>query len=64
MDPRSCYVQQIAPYKGALEMWYQDNFSVWTDIRIMFLTAWVILRPESDLAYKMFKDLPEKPEFT
>lgn len=51
----------IAPYKGTLELWYQNHLSFWTDFRIVFLTAWVIISPKSKLTYKFFTDLPAKP---
>ena len=62
-DPRVIYDTKIAPYKGALELWYQQNISLWVDIKIIILTFWVILLPESELHYKWFKDLPAKPDF-
>lgn len=52
----------VAPYKGVLEMWYQDNLSWKTDIKLMLLTFWVILRPKSEMIYTIFKTLPPKPE--
>jgi lipopolysaccharide/colanic/teichoic acid biosynthesis glycosyltransferase len=52
------YKLYISPYKGELELWYQKNISCYTDMRIVFLTVWVIFRPESDLVFKIFKDLP------
>ena len=61
-DPHTFYQKVIAPYKGALEMWYQQNASLWTDIKLIFLTAWVILFPNSDLPYTSLKGLPEVPE--
>jgi lipopolysaccharide/colanic/teichoic acid biosynthesis glycosyltransferase len=61
-DPRERYIQKIAPYKGALELWYHDNISFMVDVKIMILTFWVILFPESDLHYKWLKNLPSKPE--
>ena len=60
LHPHEYYKEYIAPYKGALEMWYQKNASTWTDILIIFLTAWVILFPKSDLVNKVFKDLPKR----
>jgi lipopolysaccharide/colanic/teichoic acid biosynthesis glycosyltransferase len=53
----------IAPYKGELELWYQEHVSLRTDFMLVFLTAWVIFFPESDLVYRIFRDLPAKPEF-
>ena len=55
-----CYAQEIAPYKGALEMWYLENISFWTDIKLIFATAWVVLFPESSIVNKWFKGLPTK----
>lgn len=57
-----CYRLHIAPYKGALELWYHDHASISTDLLIIFLTAWQIIFPYSDLGYRVFKDLPPKPE--
>ena len=62
-DPHEYYQNMIAPYKGALEMWYQANCSLWTDLKIIFLTAWAIVFPKSEIIYKVFKDLPERPKF-
>ena len=53
------YLQYIAPAKGELELWYQRHLSFWTDCVIIFLTAWVIVFPQSRLIYRVFKDLPE-----
>jgi len=59
-DPHEFYKKIIAPYKGALEIWYQKNQSFYTDFMIIFLTAWVILFSKSELHYKVFKDLPKR----
>ncbi|WP_298740358.1 sugar transferase [uncultured Chitinophaga sp.] len=58
--PFEFYGRVIAPYKGALEMWYQDHQSLKTDVLIVFLTVWAIIAPQSELVYKVFKDLPER----
>lgn len=60
---KTYYATVIAPYKGELELWYQRHASLYTDFMIMFLTAWVIFFPESDLPYRVFPDLPERPVF-
>ena len=57
------YKKFISPYKGELELWYQENISFYTDFMIIFLTIWVVLFPESNLVYKIFRDLPKKPDF-
>jgi lipopolysaccharide/colanic/teichoic acid biosynthesis glycosyltransferase len=60
-DKHEFYKNHIAPYKGALELWYQKHLSLYTDFMLIFLTAWVIVSPESELVYAVFKDLPERP---
>ena len=57
-DPHEFYKRVIAPYKGQLEMWYQEHNSFLLDIQLIFMTAWVILFPKSRLYEKWFKDLP------
>lgn len=58
-DPKAMYAQ-IYPYKGALEMWYQQHASLYTDFMIIFLTAWSIVFPQNQLVNKIFKDLPKR----
>jgi len=62
LPPAEFYKYHISPYKGELELWYQEHLSFYTDFMLMFLTAWVIVFKESDLVYRVFKDLPERPE--
>jgi len=59
-DPHEFYKRVIAPYKGKLEMWYQGHRSFFLDLQLIFMTAWVILFPESRLYEKWFKDLPKR----
>ena len=56
------YARHISPYKGELELWYQKHLSFYTDFMLIFLTAWSIVVPESNLVYTIFKDLPTRPE--
>jgi len=58
-DPKAMYAA-IYPYKGALELWYQKNASLYTDFMIIFLTAWSILFPANNLVNRVFKDLPAR----
>jgi lipopolysaccharide/colanic/teichoic acid biosynthesis glycosyltransferase len=58
-DPKQMY-NNIFPYKGQLELWYQKNASVLTDFKIIFLTAWSIVFSKNKLANKFFKDLPQR----
>ena len=57
------YKKYISPYKGELELWYQKKISFYTDFIIVFLTLWTVLFPDSNLVFKVFKDLPSKPDF-
>ena len=59
-DPHDFYKRVIAPYKGELEMWYQRNRSMILDLKLIFVTAWVILFRKSNLFEKMFKNLPKE----
>ncbi|PQB07817.1 lipid carrier--UDP-N-acetylgalactosaminyltransferase [Polaribacter filamentus] len=59
-DPHDFYKRVIAPYKGELEMWYQSYRSVFLDFQLIFITAWVIVAPETRLYEKWFKDLPKR----
>ena len=61
MPPREFYEKFIIPYKGEVDTWYQNHKSLFLDIKIIFLTAWVIIFPESNLMSKFFKDLPKRP---
>ena len=54
------YKGKIYPFKGELEMWYQDHNSFFLDLQLIFLTAWVIMIPDSKLYEKWFKDLPKR----
>lgn len=54
-----CYEEDIAPYKGKLEVWYKKNKSFGLDLTLIFLTLWVIFFPTSTIYKKWFKDLPE-----
>lgn len=59
-DPHIFYKRVIAPYKGNLEMWYQVNRSFFLDLKLIFITAWVILFSKSRLYEKWLKGLPPR----
>ena len=60
-DKHEFYKTHIAPYKGELELWYQNKSSIFFDIIIIFMTIWVIFFPNCYLLFKIFKELPNKP---
>ena len=57
-DTWAYYRTVIYPHKGRIEQWYQANQSFLVDLKILLLTAWVILQPQSDLVYRVFPDVP------
>ena len=59
-NPHDFYKRVIAPYKGELEIWYHSHRSLFLDLQLIFMTAWVILLPTSKLYEKWFKDLPKR----
>ncbi|MEQ1734943.1 MAG: sugar transferase [Rhodoglobus sp.] len=63
IEPRAFYEQKIAPYKSALELWYFEHRSLLLDARLVLITAWVVLRPESSIVYRSFPDLPPRPDW-
>ena len=60
LTPEECYRNVILPYKGALELWYQEQQNFFTDFMLLFLTAWYVLFPKSQLVYKVFPSLPKR----
>lgn len=59
MPPEQFYNEVIGPYKCNLEIWYGKNISFCTDMKILILTFWVVIFPESKIYKKWFKELPE-----
>jgi lipopolysaccharide/colanic/teichoic acid biosynthesis glycosyltransferase len=60
LPPHECYRDVILPYKGELELWYQQHQGFFTDIMIMFLTAWCVIFPKSSLVSKVFPTVPRR----
>jgi lipopolysaccharide/colanic/teichoic acid biosynthesis glycosyltransferase len=59
--PERVYAEDIAPYKGELELWYQQHQSLWLDVKIIALTALAVLSPKSRLYEKWLPGLPPRP---
>ena len=60
-DKHEFYKEKIAPYKAEVEIWYYQNQSVFIDFKLIFLTAWVIIFPNSNILENVLKSLPKKP---
>lgn len=54
------YINKIYPFKGKVESWYQKNRSFFLDFSIIFITAWVIIFPNSDILYKLYPSIPRR----
>ncbi len=59
-DPINFYKKKIYPYKGELEIWYQNNQSFLTDCKLIMVTIWVVFFPKSSIHERFFKTLPKK----
>ena len=56
------YEKVVAPYKGALEEWYIANTGLWTYLKVIAVTALVVLFPRSRLGWQAFGGLPPPPQ--
>lgn len=52
----------ITPYKGQLECWYVQNRNVVNYFKLIICTVLIVLKPDSMLWTKWFKELPPVPE--
>jgi lipopolysaccharide/colanic/teichoic acid biosynthesis glycosyltransferase len=55
------YSKVIAPYKGALEEWFVSERSLKIYFLAIIVTAWVVIRPASRIAWRVFNELPRPP---
>ena len=61
-EPNYVHDKIITPYKGSLECWYVEHRNVANYFKLIFATVVVVLKPESKVWQKWFKDLPPVPE--
>jgi lipopolysaccharide/colanic/teichoic acid biosynthesis glycosyltransferase len=59
--PIKFYREHIIPYKSDLEIWFVKHTSLWLYVKIILVTAWVVLFPLSKIADTAFNGLPSKP---
>ncbi len=60
-DSLQFYKEVVFPYKGELEMWYQEHAGLITDAKILFATAWTVVFHRSQLPRRLFPGLPPAP---
>jgi lipopolysaccharide/colanic/teichoic acid biosynthesis glycosyltransferase len=52
------YKEIIAPYKGALEVWYVENHTITNYLKAILITMMVVIIPQSQIVWYSFKELP------
>jgi len=62
IDRVKFYAKYIAPYKGKLEKWYVQHQNLYTYFILIFLTVWAVIKPDTKLHFRVFKDLPRPPK--
>jgi lipopolysaccharide/colanic/teichoic acid biosynthesis glycosyltransferase len=60
-NPLDFYSEIVAPYKGMLECWFVENYSIANYFKSIIVTAIVVFFPKSHIAWSFFKDLPSPP---
>ena len=55
------YNNIIAPYKGSLEEWFVCNKNIYIYFLAIFITLWAVIFPDTKIAWRVFKNLPEPP---
>ena len=61
-EPMVFYREHIIPYKSDLELWFVENNTLWLYIKIIFVTAWVVVFPLSTIVDKAFDGIPSLPD--
>ena len=61
-EPMEFYREHIIPYKSDLELWFVENNTLWSYIKIIFVTAWVVVFPSSNMVDKAFDGIPSLPD--
>jgi lipopolysaccharide/colanic/teichoic acid biosynthesis glycosyltransferase len=61
-EPMEFYREHIIPYKSDLELWFVENNTLWLYIKIIFVTAWVVVFPSSTIVDKVFDGIPSLPD--
>jgi lipopolysaccharide/colanic/teichoic acid biosynthesis glycosyltransferase len=57
-EPMEFYREHIIPHKIDLELWFIKNNTLWLYIKIIFITAWVVVFPSSNIVDKAFAGIP------
>jgi len=63
ISPIEYYKNEIAPFKGELELWYSQKQNFLVDTILVFITLIVVIVPSSKILNKTFTDLPKHNVF-
>jgi lipopolysaccharide/colanic/teichoic acid biosynthesis glycosyltransferase len=55
------YRNVIMPYKGEIEYWFADNYTIINYFKVILTTILVILKPKSKIWQTMFRGSPKVP---
>ena len=61
-EPMEFYKKNIIPYKSELEIWFVENNSLWLYLKLIVVTVWIVMFPQSKIVDTAFKGLPSKSE--
>ena len=61
-NPNKFYDNYIIPYKSQLEVWFVKNNCIKLYCKVIFVTAWVILFPNSKILRDYFRGVPSPPK--
>ena len=61
-EPMEFYKKNIIPYKSDLEIWFVENNSLWLYLKLIVVTVWIVMFPQSKIVDTAFKGLPSKSE--
>ena len=61
-EPMEFYREHIIPYKSDLELWFFENNTLCLYVKIILVTAWVIIFPSSKIVKRAFSGIPDLPE--
>lgn len=64
LPPIEAYRTEVAPYKGRLECWYVENRTLLLDLKLLVLTAVVVVLPSSTWPTKWLPDSAREAEPT
>jgi len=57
-----CYYDLIGPYKEKLEIWFYEHQTIINYFLLIFVTAWIVCFPRSDIYRKIWPSLPALPD--